>query len=97
MILIKINFRDRRVKMYTHHQRGEYEQEEEVNKQITQLRQQQIKIAGRSTLAMNYVGQILTLGRSNCTIEMRYERLRIYHKWLAFILRYETSKRTIQK
>ena len=74
--------------MYNHHQRGEYEQEEEVNKQISQLRKQQIKIAGKSTLAMKYVNQILNLGRSkDCTIEMRYERLRIYHKWLGFILR----------
>ena len=82
------NFRDRKVKMYNHHQRGEYEQEEEVNKQISQLRKQQIKIAGKSKLAMKYVNQILNLGRSkDCTIEMRYERLRIYHKWLGFILR----------
>ena len=75
--------------MYNHHQRGEYEQEEEVNKQISQLRERQIMIAGTSTLAMKYVDQILNLGRTDCTNEMRYERLRIYHKWLGFVLRYD--------
>lgn len=72
--------------MYNHHQRGEYDQQEEVNKQIRQLREQQIKIAGKSKLAIKYVNQILNLGKANAT-DMRYEQLRIYHKWLSFVLR----------
>ena len=74
--------------MYTHTQRGEYEREEEVNKQIDQLLQHQKVIAEKSKLAMKYVKQVLHLAKSNCTPEMRYERLRIYHKWLGFLLRY---------
>jgi len=72
--------------MYNHHQRGEYDQQEEVNKQIRQLREQQIKIAEKSKLAIKYVNQILNLGKANST-DMRYEQLRIYHKWLSFVLR----------
>ena len=72
--------------MYNHHQRDEFEQEEEINRQIHQLREQQIKIAGKSKLAIKYVNQILNLGKANST-EMRHEQLRIYHKWLSFVLR----------
>ena len=64
-LYLSTNFRDRRVKMYNHHQRGEYDQQEEVNKQIHQLREQQIKIAGKSKLAIKYVNQILNLGKAN--------------------------------
>ena len=49
--------------MYNHHQRSEYEEQEEVNRQIHQLREQQIKIVGRSKLAIKYVNQILNLGK----------------------------------
>ena len=81
-------FRDRKVKMYYHHQRGEYEQQEEVNRQIYQLREQQIKIAEKSELAKKYVSQILSLGEAKkISLDMKYEQLRIYHKWLSFILR----------
>ena len=72
--------------MYNHHQRGEFEQQEEINRQIHQLREQQIKIVGKSKLAIKYVNQILNLGKSN-SADMRYEQLRIYHKWLSFVLR----------
>ena len=74
--------------MYYHHQRGEYEQQEEVQRQINQLREQQIRIAENSELAKKYVSQILKLGKAkDISPEMRYEQLRIYHKWLSFILR----------
>ena len=81
-------FRGRRVTMYTHTQRGEYEREGEVINQIDQLLQHQKVIAEKSKLAIKYVKQVLDLAKSNCTFEMRYERLRIYHKWLGFLLRY---------
>ena len=74
--------------MYYHHQRGEYEQQEEVNRQINQLREQQIRIAEKSELAKKYVSQILNLGGAKkISLDTRYEQLRIYHKWLSFLLR----------
>ena len=73
--------------MYSQHQRGEYEQQEEVKIQIAQLREKQKRITGQSQLAIKYVSQILKLGKSRYQIEMRNEQLRIYHKWLSFILR----------
>lgn len=72
--------------MYNYCQRDDFEQQEEINRQIHQLREQQIQIVGRSKLAIKYVNQILNLGKSN-SADMGYEQLRIYHKWLSFVLR----------
>ena len=78
---IIIELRERIVKMYHHHHRGEYDQQEEINKQIDQLRQTQIQIASTSKLAIQYTNQIICFNQPQ-----RYEKIRIYHRMLDFSL-----------
>ena len=68
--------------MYHHHHRGEYDQQEEINKQIDQLRQTQIQIASTSKLAIKYANQIIGFKQPD-----RNEKIRIYHRLLDFSLR----------
>ena len=70
--------------MFSQHQRLELDQQEAVDHQINQLRDEQIRITEKSKLAIKYMKQVLHLGQHDVT---RFEKLRIYHKWLDFRLR----------
>ena len=82
----ELHFSNRKETMFSQHQRLELDQQEAVDHQINQLRDEQIRITEKSKLAMNYMKQILNLGRKT-TEANRFEQLRIYHKWLDFRLR----------
>ena len=84
--LIYFRLSDRKDTMYSQHQRLDIDHQMAVDQQINQLRDEQIRISGRSKLAIKYIDQVLNYGK-NYDDATRFERLRIYHRWLDFRLR----------
>ena len=74
-----------KVQFFRQHQRGEFEMENQIDENINKLRQQQSRIAHESTLAVQYMDDIKDL-KSRDSLEIQYEKIRLYHKGLAFCL-----------
>ena len=74
-----------KVQFFREHQRGEFDMEHQIDENINKLRQQQSRIAHESTLAVQYMDDIKDL-KSRDSLEIQNEKIRLYHKALAFRL-----------
>ena len=76
---------ENKVKLFNIHQRGEIEQDNEIDKKIERLRLEQVDIAGRSEFVKIYLQQIETITSDSTIIESeeQEEWIRIYHRLLA--------------
>ena len=85
-IVEHIEFLDKtKVQFFRTHQRGEFEMENKIDEQISMLRRQQSQIANASKLAVQYMDDIKDL-QNNDSLEIQNEKIRLYHKGLAFQL-----------
>ena len=76
------NLNERKVKLFNIHQRAEFQQDNEIEEQIQNLRLKQVEIAGRSEFVHIYLKQMEDITSKSKNAIEKEEWIRIYHKLL---------------